>query len=152
MRGLLVLEPDHAEAMNFIGYVLADQNVHLDEAERQVRGALGLEPRAAHMHDSLGWVLHRRGDHAGAVAALEEALRLSGPDPTVLEHLGDAYRALGRTPEAVGAWRRALAEPGDGDPADEARRRSGLERKLRDVGAAAVPQRPVSLTHDAGGR
>jgi tetratricopeptide (TPR) repeat protein len=152
MRALLVLEPDNAEAMNFIGFLLAEENVRLEEAELHVRRALELEPRAGHVHDSLGWVLHRKGDHLGAVAALLEALRLSGPDPAVLEHLGDAYRALGRTTDAVRTWRQALGEPGDGPPAEEARRRAALERKLRELGRAEAPARPVSLTPGAARR
>jgi tetratricopeptide (TPR) repeat protein len=101
------------------------------------------------MHDSLGWVLFRKGDLAGASAVLEEALRISGPDPTVLEHLGDTYRALGRTADAARLYRRAVAEPGDDGPSDEAKRRAGLARKLSELGA---PAPPVSLTRDASRR
>jgi len=136
MRALLVLDPDHAEAMNFIAYQWAERGVRLDEAERLVRRALELSPRAGHMHDTLGWVLYRKGDPAGAMAALERSLALSGPEPTVLEHLGDALAAQGRKSDATRAWRRALAEPGDGDPGEEVRRRAALERKLRGVQAS----------------
>jgi len=155
MRALLVLDPEHAEAMNFTAYVLAGlppapaepQRDRLDEAERHARRALELSPRAGHVHDTLGWVLHRRGDDAAAAAALEQALELSGPDPTVLEHLADVQRALGRTADSAVSLRRALAERGDGGPKEEARRRAELERKLRELGA--TPARPVSLTRDA---
>ena len=136
MRALLVLDPDNAEAMNFIAYQWAERGIRLDEAERLVRRALELAPRAGHVQDTLGWVLYRKGDPAGAVAAFERSLALSGPEPTVLEHLGDALAAQGRKVEATRAWRRALTEPGDGDPGEEVRRRAALERRLR--GAPAI--------------
>jgi tetratricopeptide (TPR) repeat protein len=133
MRALLALNPDHAEALNFLGYTLAEQGVRLDEAERLVRRALELKPRSGHMLDSLGWILFRRGETRQAVEALEKADELSGPDATILEHLGDAYRASARLADAAQAYRRALAGVGEELPADREKRRASIERKLREV-------------------
>jgi tetratricopeptide (TPR) repeat protein len=137
MRALLAIQPDHAEAMNFVGYSLAEQDARLDEAERLVRRALELKPRSGHVLDSLGWVLYRRGDLRGAIAALEEAHRLAGPDSTILEHLGDAYGRASRHADAADAYRRALAAVADELPGDRARRRAELQEKLRNATAAA---------------
>ena len=60
----------------------------------------------------------------------------------MLEHLGDAYRAAGRTADAEAAWRRALGSFGDEPPAEQLRLRASLERKLSGV---AAPH------HQAGG-
>ncbi len=136
MRALLVLNPDHAEALNFVGYSLAEQGSRLDEAERLVRRALDLKPRSGHVLDSLGWVLFRRGDLRGAVEALERAYALAGPDATILEHLGDAYRATSRPADAAHAYRRALATVGEEIPAQQVKRRASIERKLREIGVA----------------
>jgi tetratricopeptide (TPR) repeat protein len=133
MRALLALNPDHAEALNFLGYTFAEQGVRLDEAERLVRRALELKPRSGHMLDSLGWVLFRRGETRQAVEALEKADELSGPDATILEHLGDAYRASARPVDAAQAYRRALAGVSEELPADREKRRASIERKLREV-------------------
>lgn len=141
MRALIALNPDHAEALNFIGYALAEQGVRLDEAERLVRRALELKPRSGHVLDSLGWVLFRRGEHRRAVEVLEQADHRAGPDATILEHLGDAYRALGRLPEAARAYRRALASVSEELPAEQPQRRAALERKLRECGAVAESAR-----------
>ncbi|HEY6002269.1 MAG TPA: tetratricopeptide repeat protein [Anaeromyxobacter sp.] len=137
MRALLALNPDHAEALNFVGYTFAEQGVRLDEAEKLVRRALELKPRSGHVLDSLGWVLYRRGDLGRAVEALEQADQRAGPDATILEHLGDAYRALSRPQDAARAYRRALGSVPDEPPTDQAPHRATLEKKLRDVGAAA---------------
>jgi Flp pilus assembly protein TadD len=133
MRALLAVNPDHAEALNFLGYTYAEQGIRLEEAERLVRRALELKPRSGHVFDSLGWVLFRRGDHRKAVELLEQADSLAGPDTTILEHLGDAYRAAARLGDAAQAYRRALASVSDELPSDHGKRRTALERKLREV-------------------
>lgn len=137
MRALLVVNPEHAEALNFVGYAYAEQGVRLEDAEKLVRRALDLKPRSGHILDSLGWVLFRRGDARKAVEVLEQAEALAGPDATILEHLGDAYRATARLPEAAQAYRRALANVGEELPFDQGKRRASLERKLRELGERA---------------
>jgi Flp pilus assembly protein TadD len=133
MRALLVVNPDHAEALNFLGYTYAEQGVRLEEAERLVRRALEIKPRSGHVLDSLGWVLLRRGDHRRAVEVLEQAESFARHDATVLEHLGDAYRASARLGDAASAYRRALAGVGEELPHEQDRRRAVLEKKLREV-------------------
>jgi Flp pilus assembly protein TadD len=56
----------------------------------------------------LGWVLFRQGKVAQATKILERAVGLEPEDPTITEHLGDAYWAAGRKIEAQYQWRRAL--------------------------------------------
>jgi Flp pilus assembly protein TadD len=133
MRALLAMNPDHAEALNFLGYAYAEQGVRLDEAEQLVRRALEIKPRSGHVLDSLGWVLFRRGELRRAVETLERAESLAGPDAVILEHLGDAYRASSRIGDAAQAYRRALACVADELPPDQGKRRSSIERKLREV-------------------
>jgi Flp pilus assembly protein TadD len=133
MRALLAVNPDHAEAMNFLGYYYAEQGIRLDEAEQLVRRALELKPRSGHVLDSLGWVLFRRGEHRRAVEVLEQADALAGPDATILEHLGDAYRAARRLGDAAQAYRRALASVPDEPPLEQGKRRAAIEQKLREV-------------------
>jgi tetratricopeptide (TPR) repeat protein len=143
MRALLALAPENAEALNFVGYLLAEQGQRLEEAEELVRRAMALSPRSGHMVDSLGYIRLRRGDARQAVELLEEADRLLGPDPSVLEHLGDAYRAAARPADAAAAWRRGLRSVGDEPPAEQVAIRATLERKLEDLRAAGE-RRPVA--------
>ncbi len=133
MRALLALNPDHAEALNFVGYSLAERGTRLEEAEKLVRRALELKPRSGHVLDSLGWVLFRRGEYRRAVESLEQADQRAGPDATILEHLGDAYRALAKLPEAARAYRRALGSVPDEPPAEQGPHRAALEKKLREA-------------------
>jgi Flp pilus assembly protein TadD len=131
MRALLAMNPAHPDALNFLAYQLAERGVRLEEAETLARRALELRPRSGYILDSLGWIHYRRGEFRRAVEVLERADALVGPEATILEHLGDAYRAAARPADAVTAYRRALGNLGDESPAQRARARAALERKLR---------------------
>jgi tetratricopeptide (TPR) repeat protein len=100
--------PDDPSALNDLGYLWADQGKRLDRAHRMIRSAVQQEPENAAYLDSLGWVLFRKGKVNEAVVELEKAARLD-PDPTVLDHLGDAYRAAGQNAKAAEAYRKAAA-------------------------------------------
>jgi tetratricopeptide (TPR) repeat protein len=100
--------PDDASALNDLGYLWAEQGKHLARAHRMIAGALRQDPDNAAYRDSLGWVLFQLGRVPEAVAELEKAAAKE-PDPTVLDHLGDARRAAGRLDQAREAWRRAAA-------------------------------------------
>jgi len=133
MQSILEGAPDDAEAMNFVGYSWAEKGERLDEAEKLVRRAVDLEPDNGSYLDSLGWILFQRGDLQGAISTLERAEALTGPEPTILEHLGDAYRRSGREADATRAWRRALQALDEGAEPDLPGQRAGIEKKLRDL-------------------
>jgi tetratricopeptide (TPR) repeat protein len=133
MRRLIDESPDNADAMNFVGYSLAEKGERLDEAEVLVARALELEPDNGSFLDSLGWIQFQRGDVAGAVITLEKAEALSGPEPTILEHLGDAYRSTRRDADAARAWRRAIKALDDGAEGDVQEQRAAIEKKLREL-------------------
>jgi tetratricopeptide (TPR) repeat protein len=132
MRSVLQVEPDHAAALNFIGYLLAQRGRDFAEAERLVRRALTLRPDTGSFLDSLGWIRFRRGDYPGAVRVLGRAVELEPDEPVILEHLGDAYQRVSRPREAARVWRRALEvlarTPEVAEPADQ---RTLIERKLK---------------------
>jgi tetratricopeptide (TPR) repeat protein len=136
MRAVLAVKADHAEALNFLGYALAERGERLEEAQAFVERALRVDPQNGYYLDSLGWVLFKRGDVPRALQALERAERLAGPEATILEHLGDVYRRAARPADAAGAYRRALTAP-DPDADDDrahGKHRAALERKLRELG------------------
>lgn len=108
MEKVLELRPDHADALNFIGYTWADKNVHLQEALAYIQKAAALKPDNGYIVDSLGWVYYRLGDYPRAVEELERALGLEPEDPHIYDHLGDAYRGLNNTARALERYKKAF--------------------------------------------
>lgn len=108
MKKVLAIEPEHAEALNFIGYMYADRGIHLDEAERMIRKALELKPGNGYMIDSLGWVCFRTNRMEEAIRYLKEAASALPEDAAILEHLGDVYVRTGQSREAAEAYEKAI--------------------------------------------
>ena len=111
LRKSIALDPaNSAEACNYLGYMWADHNMNLDEAETMIKRALELEPNNASYLDSLGWVEFRKGKFEQALTDLLRAAKTADHDyPVIFEHVGDAYFKLNRLSEAVESWRKALA-------------------------------------------
>src|SRR5213075_2504731 len=110
LRKSIALDPANAaEAYNYLGYMWADHNMHLDEAEETIRRALEIEPNNGSYLDSLGWVEFRKGKFDQALADLVRAAKnIDREDPIVFEHIGDTYLKLNRVPEALESWQKAL--------------------------------------------
>ena len=105
LRKLLELDPQNANAMNALGYILADRTTRLDEAGALLERANTLKPGDGAILDSLGWLNFRRGDYPKAVLYLEEAWdRLR--DPEVAAHLGEALWKAGNKERAERIWKR----------------------------------------------
>ncbi len=119
--------PDHAEALNYLGYMLADRGEKLEEALSLIERAVAAQPENAAFLDSLGWVTFRLGHPREAEAQLVRAVEGSRDDATVLEHLGDVLAALGRPSEAMDKYRKAM----DRDP----EKPEQLRKKMRKLGA-----------------
>lgn len=108
IKKVLELNPNNADAQNFLGYSYAEAGVNLDEAEKLIREALRAKPDSGHILDSLGWVLYKKGQYDKALTELERAHRIMPQDSTVAEHLGDAYFQIKRYRDALRTYRRAL--------------------------------------------
>jgi tetratricopeptide (TPR) repeat protein len=107
-RQVLALNPQHSEALNYLGYTLADRNVRLDEAYQLIKKAVDLEPDNGAFLDSLGWVYYRQGKLTDAESCLIKASSHMDADPTVHDHLGDVYSKLGKTKDAIAQWTASL--------------------------------------------
>jgi tetratricopeptide (TPR) repeat protein len=92
--------PDSSMTLNALGYTLADRTDEYREAEKLIRKALKIDPKSAAIIDSLGWVLHKRGEHEEALKQLELAYG-QFPDHEVAAHLVEVLVALERTDQAL---------------------------------------------------
>ena len=109
-RKVLASDAQHASALNYLGYMLADQNMKLEEALGYIKKAVELDPANGAYLDSLGWAYFRLGKYELAEENLVKASQKINTDPTVHEHLGDLYQKTGRLKLAVTYWERALNE------------------------------------------
>ena len=108
METVLSIDPDNAEALNFIGYSYADRGLNLDEAEKMIVKALKIKPDNGYMIDSLGWVYFKQGKFDSALTNIKKAMEIMPADTAIIEHLGDVYLKLGRLKEAREVYEKAL--------------------------------------------
>ena len=104
---ILKHDPDHAQTLNYLGYLLADRGIRLEYARDLLERVVKMEPNNAAYLDSYGWVFFRLGKYKEAVRYLKMAAEL-GNDGVIYDHLGDAYQVTGETDRAREWWQRAL--------------------------------------------
>jgi len=109
-KKVLNADPLNAAASNYLGYMLADRGVRLEESVKYIQKALELEPNNGAYLDSLGWAYYKMNRFDQAANQLEKAARLISSDPTIHEHLGHTYLQLGKKREAQQLFERALKE------------------------------------------
>jgi tetratricopeptide (TPR) repeat protein len=104
LRRLIEIDPDNADALNALGYTLADRTNRYQEALALIERALKLKPDTPAIVDSLGWVLYRLGRTEEALPHLRRAFELQR-DAEVAAHLGEVLWATGEKDEAEAIWR-----------------------------------------------
>ena len=101
-----------------------ERGENLEEAGEMIKKALASEPDNGSFMDSLGWYYFKKGEYEKALEQLlkaVEAIKPSKPeDAVVLEHVGDTYQQLGKTPAcagvlAKGALARCREQEGGGE-------------------------------------
>ena len=117
-RQVLQQNPSNSMALNYLGYMLADRNTHLEEALTLIKKALDFDPQNGAYLDSLGWVYFKLGNYDQAEENLRRAADKSPNDATVQDHLGELYARTNRFKLAAAHWERALNEWNKSVPAD----------------------------------
>jgi tetratricopeptide (TPR) repeat protein len=145
MEKALAKQPDHAGALNYIGYSWAEKGTNLDQAEKYISRALELKPDDGYITDSLAWVYYMRARELAergktrdakrlyerAIRELEKANELTGGDPVISEHMGDVYLSLGRKERALEMYQEALQlDPRDSEQPQLREKHDKLRREL----------------------
>ena len=133
-RELIARDPLDANALNYLGYMLAERGgpaASLDEAVTLIQRALKVEPDNPSYLDSLGWAYFQQGKLALADPPLTTAADKLPKNSVIQDHLGDLRLKQNRRADAIAAWERALA--GDGDSIDRGKIQKKIDaaRKLR---------------------
>lgn len=113
MLSILEREPGNADALNSLGYTLANRTDRYQEAYELIKQAIALKPDNAAIIDSMGWVLYRMGRHQEALKFLKRALALQF-DTEIAAHLSEVLWVAGDRQGAESVLRNALEkEPKD---------------------------------------
>lgn len=114
LQQILETDPDDPNALNALGYTLADRTDRYAEALSLIERALEQLPDEAAVVDSMGWVQYKLGNLELALDYLERALSLDY-DAEIVAHLGEVLWALGRHDEARETWRQGLEKNPDSE-------------------------------------
>jgi len=125
LRSILKNDPNNVQALNALGYTLADKTERYDEALRFIKRAFALEPKDAAIVDSMGWVQYRLGNHQKALAYLKNAMEIIG-DVEIAAHFGEVLWVTENKEEAINVWNQALEQSPDNKVILDVMRRFGL--------------------------
>ncbi len=103
LRKILDLKPNDPDAMNALGYTLADRTDRYQEALVLIEKALEQKPESAAILDSMGWVLLKLGRFEDAEPYFIKAWEKS-KDHEIAAHYGELLWLLGRQQEAREIW------------------------------------------------
>ncbi|MFT6406913.1 MAG: tetratricopeptide (TPR) repeat protein [Arenicella sp.] len=125
LRAIIAQRPKHANALNALGYTLADQTDRYEEARELIVKALALRPNDAHILDSMGWVSYRLKDFDTAIAFLKKAYDAS-PEAEVAAHLGEVLWESGEQEQARAVLLKSYAEESDNPVLNKVIERYGI--------------------------
>jgi tetratricopeptide (TPR) repeat protein len=107
-RKVLAMDPGDPAAANYLGYMWADHDMHLDSARILLQVALARDSGNGAYLDSYAWIFHKLGVQDSAYYYIRKAVDKIGDDPTVLDHLGDILMRRNELRAAAEAYEKAL--------------------------------------------
>jgi tetratricopeptide (TPR) repeat protein len=145
LQALLSKKPDDPTYNNDLGYIWADNNMKLEEAEKLIRKALAedvkrrkkADPKlkddagnGAYL-DSLGWVLYKQKKYTEAKDTMLKAVAdKDAQHIEIFDHLGDVLWALNEKDKAIAAWKKGLGFVGTSKR--DQQRKAAVEKKIQE--------------------
>lgn len=145
LKALLKADPDNPTFNNDLGYIWADHDMNLDEAEKLVRKALEEDKKArkalpnlrpeedkdngAYL-DSLAWVLYKKKQFEEAKKFMLQAVEdKDSQHIEIYDHLGDILIALKDKDKALEAWKKGVSLAGKSKREQD--RKTQVEEKIK---------------------
>ncbi|HFE32535.1 MAG TPA: tetratricopeptide repeat protein [Gammaproteobacteria bacterium] len=125
LRAIIEREPNNAQALNALGYTLADRTDRYEEALDYIQRALAMAPEDPAIIDSMGWVQYRLGHLEKARDYLRKALELA-KDPEIAAHLGEVLWKMDQRQAAIEVWESYLKQFPEHDGLRKVVKRFGL--------------------------
>lgn len=111
------LNPQNANALNYLGYMLIDRGVRVEEGISYIKRALQIDRDNGAFLDSLGWGYFKLNKLDLAEDNLRMALERLDDNAVVHDHIGDLYFKLGKFKDAIQHWEIAVkAKSNEIDP------------------------------------
>lgn len=98
LKKALLLDPDNVNAMNSLGYILAEEERELDSALSYCKRAVERRPENAAYLDSLGWAYLKVGRVTEARMYLRKAVSVSGGNKEIAAHMRAALSVAPEEP------------------------------------------------------
>ncbi|MDM8566304.1 tetratricopeptide repeat protein [Candidatus Halobeggiatoa sp. HSG11] len=109
LRRLLVNEPNNVNAMNALGYTLANNTNRYQEAYDLIKRAMTLGGEEYYILDSMGWILYKMNNYVESIAYLRKALAKHN-DAEIAAHLGEVLWQNKEHHDAERIWYKALQD------------------------------------------
>jgi Tfp pilus assembly protein PilF len=122
-RKALEIDQNNPSVLNYLGYMLADRGLHLEEALVMIKKAVDADPINGAFLDSLGWVYFKMGRLDLAEQYLKRAIIFAANNATMHDHLGDVYFTRELFREAEASWVRGLQYADDPEEAAQIRKK-----------------------------
>ena len=122
LRQIIRMKPEESQALNHLGYMLADQTTRYKEALELIERAIRISPDDPAIIDSLAWAQYKLGRYEEALVNLRRAFA-AFPDHEVASHLGEVLWMLDRKEEAIQVWEEALEVTPNSELIEEAMER-----------------------------
>jgi tetratricopeptide (TPR) repeat protein len=104
---ILLVDPDHAEALHLLG-VIAQQNGNYVQSEHLIRSAIARNPAAADYHNNLGNTYRLQGDLPRAISSYRQAIALDSNHAEALHSLAISLADKGDFVEAESYFTKLL--------------------------------------------
>lgn len=106
---LIAVDSSHAGALNYLGYMYADQGLNLETSLGLIERAVRIEPENSAYLDSYAWVLFKLERIEEAEVQIRKAFEyMSVEDPVMFDHFGDILARQGLIKQAREQWTKAL--------------------------------------------
>ncbi len=109
LKTIIKLQPNHVDALNALGFMLANKTKRYDEANTYLTTALKISPNNASVLDSMGWLYYKMGNYPQSLETLKKAAKIM-PDAEIAAHLGEVMWQMKDFEGAKQVWNEALEQ------------------------------------------
>ena len=130
---VLVINPQNAHALNFLGYTMLENDENLGESLKLIQKAVKLAPHDGYIRDSLGWYFYKTGNNKKALEQLLIAVEKVKNDVTILKHLGLVYKSMKNYAKAKKYFNLSL------EHTNSVAERQNIQNQLSEMGQKRLP-------------